>query len=395
MARFRGAVQTPEALWYARAVDDGGVQAGRREVLIQAGLVLASELSLPAVLQKIIDLASQVADARYGALGVINSEGTKLVDFITYGVSDEERRAIGDLPHGEGILGVLIHEAHPLRLHRIQSDERSVGFPPNHPPMTTFLGVPLKVRGEVFGNLYLTEKRGGGDFTEEDEEAVQVLATQAAVAIENARLHEQLQRFAIQEDRERIAADLHDGVIQALFAVGMSLQAASAVAGDAEAVTTRLEGAVERIDEAIRDLRNYIFALRPGEAADRQVDKALRELARSFAEGSEVVIVPDIDERVAARLSGRASDLLQAAREALSNAVRHAQAHTISLRLAGHAVGAVLEIEDDGTGFDPAAVAGQGDGLGNLLARAAALGGELEILPGQPGTIVRITILSL
>ena len=531
----------------------------RREALIRAGLTLASELSLPVVLQKITELACLVADARYGALGVLDRSGERIERFVTHGVTADERRAIGDLPTGRGILGVLIDEAQPLRLRHIEDDLRSVRFPPHHPQMTSFLGVPITLRGRVFGNLYLTEKRGGDTFTPEDEEAVITLAAQAGVALENARLYrdaqgarerleavgdvmaailegrdvddvlrliadharklaggdlatvtaptgggllglrvavgaladrlggqeyeatgsiaeeamrsgqplaipdlsadprtiqpavsvgeigpgiylplsvedrpfgtllvanlrggggfsdddveivrlfaaqasvaleyarfrEELQRLAVLEDRERIAQELHDGVIQSLFAVGMSLQAASAVAGDPEAVASRIEGAVERIDGAIRDLRNYIFALRPGEDADRQVDRALRELARSFGEGSEVVIVPEIDAGVAARLSGRAADLLQAAREALSNAVRHAGARTISLRLALDEGGAVLEVEDDGSGFEPAAVAGLGQGLGNLRARATALGGELEILPGEPGTIVRNTI---
>ena len=130
----------------------------RNEALLQAGLILASELSLPAVLQKIVDLACVVADARYGALGVLTSDGDEIHDFITHGVTDAERRAIGPLPHGHGILGVLIHEAHPLRLQRIQDDPRSVGFPKNHPPMTSFLGVPVKVRAVSYTHLTLPTK---------------------------------------------------------------------------------------------------------------------------------------------------------------------------------------------------------------------------------------------
>jgi signal transduction histidine kinase len=363
----------------------------RRDALIQAGMVLVSELSLPSILQKIVDLACQVADARYGALGVLGEDGL-IADFITHGVTEEERRAIGHIPVGKGILGVLIREGHPLRLSRIQSDPRSVGFPPNHPSMTSFLGVPLRVRDHVYGNLYLTEKVGGAEFTEDDEEAVVTLAAQAGVAIENARIREELERLAVLEDRERIAKELHDGVVQALFAVGMSLQAGASRAEDPAAVRTRLQEAVEAIDGVIRDLRNYIFGLGPGAAADRELDRALRELAGEFRRGTDVAIAVEVDRHAAETLASRASDVVQAAREALSNTIRHAKPQTVSVGLRRDGERIVLEVEDDGVGFDPGEVA-PGRGLGNLRARAAALGGELEI-DSEPGggTAVRIVV---
>jgi signal transduction histidine kinase len=356
-------------------------------------MVLVSELSLPSILQKIVELACQVADARYGALGVLGEDGLLLADFITHGVTEEERRAIGHLPVGKGILGVLIHEAHPLRLSRIQSDPRSVGFPPNHPPMTSFLGVPLRVREHVYGNLYLTEKVGGAEFTEEDQEAVITLAAQAGVAIENARIREELERLAVLGDRERIAKELHDGVVQALFAVGMSLQASDSLAEDPAAVRTRLREAVGAIDGVIRDLRNYIFGLGPGAAAaDRELDRALHDLAGEFRRGTDVAIAVEVDRSAAETLASRASDVVQAVREALSNAIRHAQPQTVSLELRRDGEHVVLAVEDDGTGFDPGATRA-GRGLGNLRARAEALGGKLEIRsnPGK-GTAVRIVV---
>lgn len=352
---------------------------------------MASELSLPALLQKIVALACTVADARYGALGVLGSEG-KIQDFITHGITQAERDAIGRLPVGRGILGVLINEAHPLRLRRISDDPRSVGFPANHPPMTSFLGVPVRVRDRVYGNLYLTEKRGAEQFTEDDEWAVITLAAHAGVAIENARLHQQVQRLAVLEDRERIAKELHDGVVQSLFAVGMALQAAE-MASDDEAVRGRLASAVEEIDAVIRDLRGYIFGLRPGLLADRELDRAVREAVEGLAQGSGVELAVEIDPQVAARLSTRAGDVVQVAREATSNAVRHAEARRVRVRLLPAQGGAVLEVTDDGAGFDPRAVTGTGQGLINLESRASALGGRLEIdsAPGH-GTRVRIDI---
>ncbi len=162
----------------------------RLRTLVDAGIAITSDLSLDGVLERIVEAAALVTDAQYAALGVVDPAGTGLERFVNYGMSPEVQQEIGDLPHGRGILGVLIRDARPLRLHALSEDPRSVGFPPGHPPMRTFLGVPIMLRGVAYGNLYLTEKGGGGDFTAEDEELVSLLAAQAAVAVENARLYE-------------------------------------------------------------------------------------------------------------------------------------------------------------------------------------------------------------
>jgi signal transduction histidine kinase len=162
----------------------------RLRALVETGVAITSELSLDALLQRLVESASELTGARYAALGVIDRGGAELERFLTTGIDAETKAAIGDLPRGRGILGVLIREDEPLRLHNIGDDPRSVGFPPNHPPMKTFLGVPVHLRGVAYGNLYLTEKAGGEDFTDEDQELVELLASQAAVAIENARLYE-------------------------------------------------------------------------------------------------------------------------------------------------------------------------------------------------------------
>jgi signal transduction histidine kinase len=174
------------------------VATDRTRALVEAGIALTSELSLDAVLQKLVDAAAGLTGAQYAALGVLEPSGDRLERFVTSGISEEARAAIGDLPHGRGILGVLIRDPEPLRLHDLGDDPRSVGFPPNHPPMHTFLGVPLRLRGTVYGNLYLTEKAGGADFDSEDEATVELLAAQAAVAIENARLYETATRWGQQ-----------------------------------------------------------------------------------------------------------------------------------------------------------------------------------------------------
>jgi two-component system, NarL family, sensor histidine kinase DevS len=195
----------------------------RLRVLVEAGIALSSELSLEALLQRIVETAAELTGARYAALGVIDRSGQALERFVTHGVDAETHAAIGDLPRGRGILGVLIRDAQPLRLHDIADDPRSVGFPRNHPPMKRFLGVPILLRGIAYGNLYLTEKDGGADFGEEDEELTKLLAAQAAVAIENARLYESSTRWlrqleSLNEIGNALAAELELGTLLGLVA---------------------------------------------------------------------------------------------------------------------------------------------------------------------------------
>jgi signal transduction histidine kinase len=364
-------------------VVEAAADRDRTELLIQAGLALTSELSLDAVLQRIVELGVDMTGARYAALSVLGEDG-RIEAFITEGVTPEERAAIGEPPTGHGLLGLLMTYRRPIRVEDIASDPRSVGFPPHHPPMHSLLGAPVMAHGRIFGNIYLTDKQGAPAFTDEDQRALEVLATQAGVAVENARLYEEtqhaqseLRRLEVLDERERIAKELHDGVIQSLFAVGMNLQGTAALISD-EGMAARIEGAVEDIDRAIRDLRNYIFGLRPGILADRQLDQALRELGAEFESRSGVVTVVDVDPTVAAELSSIASDVVQLTREALSNVGRHAEATTCRVSLHRRTGGAVLEIEDDGRGFEPGG-APTGLGLPNLAERVTSLGGSFEI----------------
>src|SRR5919108_6572731 len=173
-------------------------ESERLRTLLDTGIAISAELSLEGVLQRIVDAAAELTGARYAALGVIDRTVTALERFVTTGLDEQTIAAIGDLPRGRGILGVLIHDAKTLRLHDIEEDPRSVGFPPGHPEMHTFLGVPIKLRGVAYGNLYLTEKASGEEFTEEDEELVTLLAAQAAVAVENARLYQSATQWSRQ-----------------------------------------------------------------------------------------------------------------------------------------------------------------------------------------------------
>ena len=254
------------------------------------------------------------------------------------------------------------------------------------------LFVPLAGRDRTLGSLVVANARGAPPFREADVQRAEAFAEHAAVALEYARLQRELQRLAVLEDRERIAKELHDGAIQALFAVGMGLQGSAQIAGSEE-LRARLQNAVDELDRVIRDLRNYIFGLRPGILADRQLDQALQRLVEEFGQRTGVVAIAEIDPAAAAELTGKAADLVQLAREALSNVSRHAAAATCRVSLYLGEDGGVLEVDDDGRGFDPAQDSGGGQGLRNLRERARELGGRAEIdsAPGS-GTTVRVTI---
>jgi signal transduction histidine kinase len=273
----------------------------RLRALVDAGIALSSELSLDALLQRIVETAAGLTGARYAALGVIDRSGQTLERFLTHGVDDETRAAIGDLPRGRGILGVLIREHEPLRLQEIADDPRSVGFPRNHPPMKTFLGVPILLRGVAYGNLYLTEKEGGADFTEEDEELTMLLAAQAAVAIENARLYESstrwLRRFeTLNEIGNALASQIELQPLLSLVARRLRELI------DAGMVLIALpEPGQPTLRVAAADGEGT-YGL-PGMTLDAQGSKAGRVLERGRSERVDAVLDdPEVDQQAARRL---------------------------------------------------------------------------------------------
>jgi signal transduction histidine kinase len=365
--------------------------AGPRSLrqLLDAVLTIGSDLDLPAMLRRIIQSAVELVDATYGALGVLDDSGTRLAQFITVGIDDEIHQAIGTLPEGHGILGLLILDAKPLRLPDLSEHPDSFGFPPHHPPMRSFLGVPIRVRDQVFGNLYLTDKSTSEVFTDVDEELVVGLAAAAGVAIENARLHTKLHELALVEDRERIARDLHDTVIQRLFAIGMSLQGTvRLVSSDAVAAVARIEGAVDDLDVTVKQIRSAIFELE--QAASSRDGLRARILALSREAVGPLGFEPRVllDGLVDAGVGDTTGmELLATLREALSNAARHAHASRVDVEVV---VGAdvKLRVIDDGVGLR-AEEAPRGNGLRNMAARAEKLGGRLELRPNRPsGTIL-------
>jgi signal transduction histidine kinase len=344
---------------------------------------VGSDLDLSMVLSRIVESATVLADARYGALGVLDPSGTKLSEFHTVGIDDVQRKEIGDLPEGHGILGVLIDSPHPLRLPDLSRHPDSYGFPPHHPPMTSFLGVPVRVRGGVFGNLYLTDKRSADTFTDLDEELVVGLAAAAGVAIENARLHARLAEVALLEERERIARDLHDTVIQRIFATGLALQGAARLAERPE-VAERIESAVDDLDLTVRHIRSAIFGL---EAARDRRGGLRREVLALVAEASgplgfepRVLIDGPIDAQVPEVVG---VDLLACLREALTNVARHAGATRVDIEVVVADGEVAVRVADDGVG-PPAPDAPRGKGLDNMGSRAIRRGGRFSLDP-QPG----------
>jgi signal transduction histidine kinase len=249
--------------------------------------------------------------------------------------------------------------------------------------------VPLRVRGRATGTLMVANLKGGRLFDRETIRLVETFADQASVAMEYARAQADVQRVGLMEERERIAKELHDGIIQSLFAVGMNLQSTALMSGSPE-TAARVEGSVGELDRVISDLRNYIFGLRPGILADRQLDQALRALGDD-AQASGLKVAVEIESDLAASLSGRSHEIVQLTREALSNVARHANAKQSNVRLLRAGGSAVLSIDDDGSGFDTRR-ASTGSGLRNMRERAAALGGQLRITSkAGRGTSLRIT----
>src|SRR5947207_10514698 len=274
--------------------------------LVDAGIALSSELSLDALLQRLVEAAAELTGARYAALGVIDRSGSELERFLTTGIDSETEAAIGELPRGRGHRGVLISAQASLRLHDLSEDRRAVGFPPDHPPMHTFLGVPIRLRGTAYGNLYLTEKAGGEDFTEEDQELVELLASQAAVAVENARLYEAATGWSKQ--------------LESLNEVGNALATETDLDRLLDLVARRLRELLDArlvtvlLPAGIGELRFAAVAGEGGEELLRQTitgagSKSGRVLERGRSERVDSVLDdPDVDREVT-RLIGARSGL--------------------------------------------------------------------------------------
>ena len=361
----------------------------RLHAVIDAILTIEVDADLNHLLSTIVEQATGLVGARYGALGVLTDDGKSLSEFITVGMTAQERAAIGRFPVGHGILGAVISDPTPLRADVIADRPSTSGFPDHHPAMTTFLGVPVRLEGGlVFGNLYLCDRLDGQPFDEDDEALVDTLGRAAGLVIDRARLRMLAEEVTLSLERQRMARDLHDTVIQRLFAVGLSLQGLSSV--ELPVVSqSRIDRAIDDLDETIRQIRTTIFAItRPDGPAASSLRRDVLEIC------DEVSSRLGLD--VTAGLSQRTGDsVLAVLREVLTNIVRHAGAKTAQVSLSVRSGELTLTVTDDGCGIDPMQRR-DGSGLANLAARAQYLGGWFEAVPGlSGGTVVRWHITQL
>jgi signal transduction histidine kinase len=355
-------------------VEDMDPQLGR---LLEAVLAVAEDLDLDAVLERIVVAACGLVDARYGALGVLDERHPeRLSNFVHHGIDPETVAGLGALPTGRGLLGQLIREPLPLRLDDLATHRAASGLPAGHPPMHSFIGAPIRVRGRVFGNLYLTEKRDGGVFTAQDEAAVVALAAVAGSAIANAKLLVRSRELSLVRERDRIARDLHDTVIQNLYATGLGLQAAQRSGAEAADVQDRIGRAIESIDATVKEIRSTIFALQDLPSADRGARARLLGVAEEMASLLGFPPRMRLDGPIDTALTGDiVEQLVPVLRESLTNVAKHARASSVVVRVEVLAGVVELEVIDDGVGL-PEELRPNGMGIGNIRERAALLGGE-------------------
>lgn len=360
--------------------------------LHKASLELVKDFSLDRLLERIAAVACEQSDARYAALGVLDDDG-KLIKFISVGMTDDEIKRIAHPPVGKGLIGELMDTEVPLRIRVLQEHPRSVGFPANHPPMVSFLGVPIRAANKQLGQIYLTEKIDGPEFTADDEKIIQMLAAYAAAAIQNARLHENTHRLAVLEERERIGMDLHDGIIQSIYGVGLSLEGAlHSIEDDPTDAKLRIGRSIEGLNQAIRDLRAYILDLRPRQMGNDGLMSGLKRLATEFRANSltEVVLIGSEIDLIGLPPS-QSLALFHICQEALANAAKHAKAKKVEISLWSTEERALMEIHDDGKGFDMETKSlSIGHGLANMQTRAESAGGDVDIssVVGEGTTIL-------
>jgi signal transduction histidine kinase len=304
--------------------------------LVEVGSTLLSELDLEAVLHSVVEAAREVTGAEYAALGVLDEERQELERFIYLGIDDETRREIGPLPRGRGVLGELIRHPQPLRLPDVESQPHAYGFPPGHPPMHSFLGVPVKIRGEVYGNLYMTEKVGDGEFDQGDEDAARTLATWAAIAIENARLYTNLSRREAEVGR-------------ALRRAETSADIARTVGGETD-VERVLDLVVKRA-RALVEARGVLVLLRRRDrlAVAAQAGRLGSEVEELTIPTDDAVFQAAMGERVSQHLDRRTPPSEARLRERLGAEA----ALVVPLLFRGRAVGALVALDREAGGdFD-------------------------------------------
>jgi signal transduction histidine kinase len=359
---------------------------------------IAGDLSLDAVLERLVHAARELVDARYAALGTPDEDGG-FDRFITAGMTDAEIESMGPLPRTHGLLGAMLSDPEPFRTDDITTDPRFRGWwPDTHPLMRSFLGVPIVFKGDVIGAFYVTDKTTGPAFTAADEEMVGLLAAHAAVLMEHARSFQESRELSVLDERNRLARDLHDAMTQTLFSLRLTLETAASALGepgaDPAVAGAHVKAASALVEATFRELRTLVFELRPpalevdglGETVRKHLDVVGR------AHGLTARVTTRCDRRLPADVEAAVYRIVQ---EAVTNVVRHARATTIDVHVAVDDLHAVVEISDDGIGFDPTArtIRTRHLGLTSMRERAQAAGGTCTIrsAPGE-GTTVRVEV---
>lgn len=358
--------------------------------LSNATVAISSELSLDKVLQQIVDSARELIGARYAALGIPNVDGY-LDAFVISGMHRDDVALIPHLPHGLGLLGVVTQSDQPIRIDNIAEDPRSVGFPLNHPPMKSFLGAPIVAGDRIIGRLYFTDKMDADAFSADDAELVMMFAAHASVALQNAKLYEQVEQLAVLDERTRIGMDLHDGIIQSIYAMGLVLESTKLVLPEgADEAQRLLDMAVNGLNDSIKDIRNFIMDLRPRRFRG-DLALGLAQLVREFQANTLVPVELNINSADLASMSPVVAHAVYlTTQEALANIARHAKASQVEVEITSDSKHIVFSIRDDGRGFDINDNSRRiGHGLANMEARAEELGGRfvLRSTPGS-GTII-------
>lgn len=383
------------AVFTVLAHTQGELENRNRELLAldDAARDIHSELNLSITLQTIVERASRLVGSRFGALSVIN-ERDEITEFVTSGLGEEERAAIGEAPIGKGLLGVVLREGRHLRMPDIGSDPRAHGFPPNHPPMKSLLAVPIICQGPFRGNLYLTEKLGSHEFSVEDEESLVRFAATAAVAIEKSYLHHELENVAVAEERGRIGREMHDGMAQVLAYVNTKAQAVQQYlkVGKTDEAGRQLDQLASAAREAYTDVREGILALRSQPSPERSLAEVLTTYFSQWQMASGIAGEITLDEHLAvpARVE---LQLLRVIQESLANVRKHARATKVRVSVLRQSKGLVAVVEDDGVGFDPEKVARSQlprFGLTIMRERAESAGGRLRI-ESRPGGGTRVS----
>ena len=367
----------------------------RLEALHQALLAIASAHTPAQILQRLVELARELIGARYAALGVLSPQGA-IDEFYTAGISPEERARIGPLPQGHGLLGVTLSEGATLRLRDVAQDPRAVGFPPGHPVMHSLLAVPVAHGAAVVGNLYLADKVGAREFSPEDERLLRLLAGQAAVVIEQARLAEKARSLAVVAERNRIGKNSHDSVIQPIYAVTLELESAAENVEVAPAVAReRIDVVIDHLGEVIKNMRRHILGVQPVSTADQTLPEALAALLAETR--ADALLETDLSvhgEGVHDLPAPLAVDLLQIAREAVANEVRHARAGRVWVALDVREQEVHLTIRDNGIDCDTRNAPASGyHGWRSLQEWARGLGGVVTIQSARgQGTVVDVRV---